>query len=100
MNGGLRGAGLYNALRAGDLLTTRPFFYFKMVQIAHAIRALACISFRYIVGPASLSRPRLPVPRLPVVKPVPTFFGEPGLYLSDTFSLTQSRLACERWVSL
>ena len=50
-----------------------PFSTLKMVQIAHAIRALACISFRYIVGPASPYRPRLPV-----VKPVPMFFGEPG----------------------
>ena len=45
-----------------------PFSALKMVQIAHAIGALGFVSFRYIVGPASLYRPRLPV-----VKLVPTF---------------------------
>jgi hypothetical protein len=59
-----------------------------MVQIAHAMRALAFISFRYIVGLASF---RLAIPLC--MKPVPMYIGEPGLYLSDTFSLTQSRLA-------
>ncbi len=56
-------------------LNPRSLFYMlKMVQIAHAIRALAFVSFRYIVGAASLCRVRFPV-----MKPVATFFGEPGL---------------------
>jgi hypothetical protein len=53
---------------SGTTITPAPFLLYKMVQIAHAIGALAFVSFRYIVGPASLYPPRLPV-----VKPFPTF---------------------------